>query len=75
MFSGYLVGHLHAILFQRWWFLGVKDLEFWNQRFGWSKGQLLLIFTTTKWVLILYKVALREDYSPIMLNPFCASYK
>ena len=36
---------------------------------------MLLIFTTTKWVLIFYEVVLREDYSPVVLNPFCVSYK
>ena len=55
--------------------LGVRALEFCNQTFDWSKGQLLLIVTTTKWVLILYKVVLHEDYSPIMLNLFCVAYK
>ena len=55
--------------------LGVRALEFWNQGFDWSKGQLLLIVTTTKWVLILYKVVLHKDYLPIMLNPFCVAYK
>ena len=55
--------------------VGLRALEFWNQSFDWSKGQLLLIITTTKWVPILYKVVLLEDYSPIMLNPFCVAYK
>ena len=55
--------------------LRVRALEFLSQTFDWSKSQLLLIFTTTKWVLILYKVALNEDYSSIMLNSFCVANK
>ena len=55
--------------------LGVRALEFRNQSFDWSKGQSLLIATTTKWVLMLYKVVLYEDYSPIMPNPFCVANK
>ena len=54
--------------------LGVRALEFWNQSFDWSKGQLLLIFTTTKCILTLHEV-LCEDYSPNMLNPSRVYYK
>ena len=55
--------------------LGVRALEFWNQSFDWSKAQLLLIYATTKWVILLYEVVLREDNLPIMLNTFSISYK